>query len=919
MESDRIVRFTSGIFQPTVLLQTDISTTGQDGQTHLTHHRTELLDLRSIEAKVNHEIGKRNLSSNVIHSNNDVSTIRQRKGQGGNPISSISSSIGSSGNASSYMLPNTVRKRNTSQEHHRSSSQQHHNVISGDSNAILVGNSPPSNSSSSSPSTSQVNTGNSSSHISVQKEVIREQNASTWKIFTTRGLITMVINVMTWPYLLYKFWSSSTAQNIEITNAEENQKFSDDQEDRATVNDSNRDLHENKESHILGLSGTSTKMNKKKGKGSGTLTNNSKKKIPGVNLSTKILPTCTQSLDDVETSSTTTDASNDVDIDIGINSSFSSKVSEIEDPSYEFLPGLLSSTPSGNKKGNKKKKQFQSANSSNSADKEREQPKRNCKGSGNKKEVNCKNSSNNLSLENNSATSSNKEAFKKLQRQEDNNKFSSVNGTEKSCKQQAKIKPNEATMSQNLENEKAGVIASNTNARTVFRGSDASSGGDSTPPPTFSTSSAQSTFGISTNGPLPSGIFSSLDQPLHSNNLVLGQKTKKIPPPVGKILPEIKKPENKGAQYGPVGAKPQLSMPPILSSNMGGMPNKRSSAPWNAELNYNNGSFEATGKSMIQRQISSPVHNGSNSGMSFNNHSNPLTSSPPPMPPPGFSTNHGAGVLHQQKPHLSNSLSIGSATVSPSRRVVAPISNINSNLGGLNNSDVDWNNGLGIESATSQLQQQNDSSNWMIALQEERRRKTEEYLKQRGADWPGFGSGPTTGQGFAISDLWDDPSVASGGERQQQVGRLSTFGLSSFENSSMQHNVQAGGTSGAQSSWTSFNEVWPSSPADPYWSPTSSTSGPRTGTFGSMRGGNLDTDERTLIGSTSSGSSEASAMMRMMNNPSLSSIWSTPSTTSKDPQQNVKSPKNDFSEPPPTTGAIPTSSWPMYQQPNRNS
>merc|ERR1712150_213778 len=152
-----------------------------------------------------------------------MGTIRQRKGQGGNPISSISSSIGISGNASSYMLPNTVRKRNTSQEHHRSSS-----------------------------------------HISVQKEVIREQNASTWKIFTTRGLITMVINVMTWPYLLYKFWSSSTAQNIEITNAEENQKFSDDQEDRATVNDSNRDLHENKESHILGLSGTSTKMNKKK-------------------------------------------------------------------------------------------------------------------------------------------------------------------------------------------------------------------------------------------------------------------------------------------------------------------------------------------------------------------------------------------------------------------------------------------------------------------------------------------------------------------------------------------------------------------------------------------------------------------------------------------------------------------------------
>ena len=133
MESDRIVRFTSGIFQPTVLLQTDVSTTGQDGHTHLTHHRTELLDLRSIEAKVNHEIGKRNLSANLISNNSDGSaSIRQRKGQGGHSIATISSCIGGGGNASSY-TPNMARKRNTSQDNQRSNSQQqqHHTNVNG--------------------------------------------------------------------------------------------------------------------------------------------------------------------------------------------------------------------------------------------------------------------------------------------------------------------------------------------------------------------------------------------------------------------------------------------------------------------------------------------------------------------------------------------------------------------------------------------------------------------------------------------------------------------------------------------------------------------------------------------------------------------------------------------------------------------
>merc|ERR1739846_86834 len=130
------------------------------------------------------------------------------------------------------------------------------------------------------------------------------------------------------------------------------------------------------------------------------------------------------------------------------------------------------------------------------------------------------------------------------------------------------------------------------------------------------------------------------------------------------------------------------------------------------------------------------------------------------------------------------------------------------------------------------------SSSWMIALQEERRRKTEEYLRRKGGDWPGFGAGPTTGQGFTIDDLWDNPSVASRAENQS-LNRLNTFGLSSFENQSLQHNVPSGEPPTTPSSWSTFNEVWPSSPVDPYWSTSSNASARQASPFSDL-GGNSD-------------------------------------------------------------------------------
>ena len=898
MESDRIVRFTSGMFQPTVLLQTDVSTTGQDGHTHLTHHRTELLDLRSIEAKVNEEIGKRNLSSaNLIQSNNDISSsLRQRKGQG---------SLGSANvNSSSSITLQNSRKRNSSQDTQRSNSQ--HNNINGSNSAIMSTSF--SNTSGSSPSSTRINS-SSSSHISAEKEVIREQNTSTWKM---GSLLVVAVKFITWPliYLGDKMWNYSWQKN----DLKDNQNLHEAPEDKEKVNmgiDSNGDLQENKGSPIPGAGGTLNKSTKRnKNRASNVTTSHNKKKTSSNNFpSTRNVHNTAQSLDDVETSSTTTDASNDVDIDVGMNSSFSGKVSEVDDVSYEFLPGLSSSTPSGNKKGSKKKKQTQPVNGNNPTEKLNEQCKKNQKANIGKKELTIgnKNVGGNAIYECTMNLTGNKDSNKKLQRQEDSIKVSTINNAPKLGKQQAKVKPNEVNIVQPIDNSKsATILGVNTNTRTPFRNSDTLSGGEGNVAP--------STFGISTNGPISSsGIFSSLDQPLHSNNHVLGQKPKKIPPPVGKILPEIKKPENKGAQYGPIGAKPHIPMQPILPTH-GGMPNKRASTPWNMSEPNSNNIFEATAKPMMHRQNSSPVHNGSFAGIGYGHQSNPMTSTPPPMPPPGFTTNQANAVLQQQKANLPNSLNIGSVSVSPSRRAVAPITNINSNLGGMNNSDMEWHNGIGLDSS-NHLQQQNTSSSWMIALQEERRRKTEEYLKQRSADWPGFGSGPTTGQGFTIDDLWDDPSTASGGERRQP-NRLNTFSVPSFDNSSMQQNMQPGGNSVAQSSWNSYNEVWPSSPVDPYWRPASPTSNNRSGAFGHLEGGNIG--NATLDNTSAPNSSESSVMMQMMNNPSLSSIWSTPSTTSNDVQQNIKSASSDFSEPPPTSSAVPTSSWPMYQQ-NRTS
>ena len=70
---------------------------------------------------------------------------------------------------------------------------------------------------------------------------------------------------------------------------------------------------------------------------------------------------------------------------------------------------------------------------------------------------------------------------------------------------------------------------------------------------------------------------------------------------------------------------------------------------------------------------------------------------------------------------------------------------------------MDWNNGLAVgEGNVNHLQQQNQSSSWMIGLQEERRRRTEEYLKHKATD----GSDLSLGIFVKIDEVFDSTASA---------------------------------------------------------------------------------------------------------------------------------------------------------------
>merc|ERR1712064_105759 len=106
--------------------------------------------------------------------------------------------------------------------------------------------------------------GNSgSSHILAEKEVIREQSTSNWKIASTTSLLSMIIKFITWPLIFFgnKVWNYTTQRN-EYTNIE-NDKTSEDKAKDNITSDTNSDQTDNKGSPVPGAGGPFNKSSKK--------------------------------------------------------------------------------------------------------------------------------------------------------------------------------------------------------------------------------------------------------------------------------------------------------------------------------------------------------------------------------------------------------------------------------------------------------------------------------------------------------------------------------------------------------------------------------------------------------------------------------------------------------------------------------
>ena len=224
--------------------------------------------------------------------------------------------------------------------------------------------------------------------------------------------------------------------------------------------------------------------------------------------------------------------------------------------------------------------------------------------------------------------------------------------------------------------------------------------------------------------------------------------------PVGKILPEIKKPENLGAQFGPVGAKP-----PALAAAAA------RKSTW----------CDSPAEPRPVLSSSSVIGNGSgvgridSGGMYSNSVSAEILSPPPPIPTPAdldMGMRYQQPQQQQQQRMLNmddisgGGLGLGSGLVDPGNRHCRPANN----------------NGSPTHSTLMQT------------LQLERRQRTEEFFsQQQQPDWPGFGSQltTTTPESF-LENLWDPPQTDS------------SLSLAS-------------GRSGLSSNWGTFSQIWPSS------------------------------------------------------------------------------------------------------------
>ena len=225
------------------------------------------------------------------------------------------------------------------------------------------------------------------------------------------------------------------------------------------------------------------------------------------------------------------------------------------------------------------------------------------------------------------------------------------------------------------------------------------------------------------------------------------QQKPKVPPPVGKILPEPKRMENVGAQYGAIGS----SLRAARKSTWSDSPAEAKPLPH-------------------AHSMFGPIARGSASGTPPPPVAADMSVPPPPTPPLQQEPTDYARY-QQPPPSAPGTPSHGYLSGSPAR--AAPTV---SNNGGV--------------AASSSLMQ---------ALQAERRQRTEEYMRAHpqtagSPDWPGF-EHQFGGAGDFINNLWDSPVVS----QQQRRGPGPLPGP---------HN-SGGIAAGGQSNWGVSEDIWP--------------------------------------------------------------------------------------------------------------
>ncbi len=278
--------------------------------------------------------------------------------------------------------------------------------------------------------------------------------------------------------------------------------------------------------------------------------------------------------------------------------------------------------------------------------------------------------------------------------------------------------------------------------------------------------------GPSTGGGSIFDTSSSVTSPAPLAPLSEAQKQKSKITPVGKILPEIKKPENLGAQFGPVGAKPPTLMTaprPVRKSTWSDSPAEP--RPVMSSGNLSSGNIVGTNSL-----------NGRMDSAAATMFRNTPVDSMLPSTSMATSTEIEFNLRYQQQQQQQQQ----AFTVQQQQQRLLNIDDI---TGGLGISSGLMESGGRLSRTGAANNSSPTHSSLMQALQYERRQRQEEFFSQHQPEWPGFGAQlPTESY---LENLWDTPPTDLPADPLASGGR--------------------GASSSLRSGWGTFSSIWPTS------------------------------------------------------------------------------------------------------------